>query len=88
MMVGCGETPEDVLSVMDNLRTAGCDAITIGQYLAPSEKHLSVRRFVPPAEFSELQKAARHKGFRAAACGPYVRSSYNAAEILGNVLDK
>jgi lipoic acid synthetase len=88
MMVGCGETPDEALSVMDDLRRAGCDVITVGQYLAPSEKHLPVRRFVPPEEFSELEKAARRKGFRAAACGPYVRSSYNAAEILGNALDK
>ncbi|TET31729.1 MAG: lipoyl synthase [Planctomycetota bacterium] len=85
MMVGCGETPDEVLSVMDDLRCAACDVITIGQYLAPSEKHLPVARFAPPGEFNELEKAARRKGFLAAACGPYIRSSYNAADILSKL---
>jgi lipoic acid synthetase len=82
MMVGCGETQEEVLVVMDDLRNAGCDVITIGQYLAPSKKHLPIQRFVEPREFAEMENAAEGKGFLAAACGPYVRSSYNAACVF------
>ncbi|MHC4662545.1 MAG: lipoyl synthase [Planctomycetota bacterium] len=83
MMVGCGETLEEVLAVMDDLRSSDCDVITIGQYLAPSEKHLPIHRFVVPEEFSEMKNAAKEKGFLGVACGPYVRSSYNAAYVFG-----
>jgi lipoic acid synthetase len=82
LMVGCGETDGEVLSVMDDLRGVRCDVITIGQYLAPSGAHLPISRFVPPEEFAAFERAAHKKGFLAAACGPYVRSSYDASGVL------
>ena len=82
LMVGCGETGEELLAVLGDLRASGCQVLTVGQYLAPSNGHFPVKRFVPPEEFAELETAARALGFLAVACGPFVRSSYNAQALF------
>jgi lipoic acid synthetase len=78
LMVGLGETPDEVLAVLANLREAGCEMVTIGQYLRPSPRHLPVREFVTPEQFAVYQSHARAMGFAAVASGPFVRSSYRA----------
>ena len=83
LMVGLGEEPEELRATMADLRSVGCDIITLGQYLRPSVKHLAVARFYPPAEFEELAGAARAMGFRHVEAAPLVRSSYRAARQLG-----
>lgn len=80
IMVGLGEAREEVMQVMDDLRTAGVDFLTIGQYLQPSRRHAEVKRFVPPQEFDALRSIARAKGFAMVAASPLTRSSYHAAE--------
>jgi lipoic acid synthetase len=80
IMVGLGETRAEVMQVMDDLRSAGVDFITIGQYLRPSPKHAPVERYVPPQEFAALASIARAKGFAMVAASPLTRSSYHAAE--------
>jgi lipoic acid synthetase len=82
LMVGLGETDEEVRAVLEDLRGAGCDILTIGQYLAPSAAHLPVARFVEPREFEAWEAAARALGFSAAACAPFVRSSYRAESLF------
>jgi len=81
LMVGLSETSEEVERVLADLREAGCKAITIGQYLAPSAEHLPVSRFVTPEEFETLERKALEMGFAGAFCGPFVRSSYCAGEV-------
>jgi lipoic acid synthetase len=83
LMLGLGETTEELLEVLADLRAVGCDTLTLGQYLAPTLKHVRVARFVPPAEFDGLAGLARSLGFRHVASGPYVRSSYHADEMVG-----
>jgi lipoic acid synthetase len=78
LMVGLGESNEEILEVLKDLRAHQVDMITIGQYLQPSRDHLPVERFVPPAEFDELGEIARELGFKHVASGPLVRSSYHA----------
>ena len=78
IMVGVGETDEEVVQAMRLLRGVGVDLLTIGQYLAPSPRHLVVDRFPEPERFIEWDQAAREMGFKAVACGPLVRSSYRA----------
>jgi lipoic acid synthetase len=80
IMVGLGETKEEVAQVMDDLRSADVDFITIGQYLQPTPKHHAVERFVTPAEFTEMRDMALAKGFLLAASSPLTRSSYHAGE--------
>jgi lipoic acid synthetase len=80
LMVGLGETNEEILEVMRDLRAHGCELLTIGQYLQPSRHHLPVLRFVTPEEFEQFAHAAREMGFRNAASGPMVRSSYHAEQ--------
>jgi lipoic acid synthetase len=77
-MLGLGETNEEVLQVLQDLRDHDVDMLTLGQYLQPSLSHLPVDRFVPPVEFDELGAAARTMGFKHVASGPLVRSSYHA----------
>ncbi|MFU8891195.1 MAG: lipoyl synthase [Anaerosomatales bacterium] len=81
LMLGLGETPEEVVAVMRDLRGAGCDLLTLGQYLRPSPAHLPVAEFVEPAVFEELARDARALGFSAVASAPFVRSSYHAKEL-------
>jgi lipoic acid synthetase len=78
IMVGLGETPEEVFSVMDDLREANVDFITIGQYLRPTQKHLPMERYVTPEEFDDYTRAARAKGFTMVSSAPLTRSSYHA----------
>lgn len=78
LMVGIGETDEEILQVMRDLRAHDVDMLTIGQYLAPSQAHLPVLRYVPPETFAMYQREAEQMGFSNAACGPLVRSSYHA----------
>ncbi|MBK9160919.1 MAG: lipoyl synthase [Nitrosomonadales bacterium] len=80
LMLGLGETDEEVLEVMRDLRTHGVDMLTIGQYLQPSDGHLPVLRYAPLESFALLEQAAKDMGFNHAACGPMVRSSYFADE--------
>ena len=80
LMVGLGESKAEVLQVMDDMRSAGVDFLTIGQYLQPTPKHAKVERFVPPEEFEQLRAAAVGKGFLLAACSPLTRSSYHAGD--------
>ncbi|MGE0606795.1 MAG: lipoyl synthase [Pirellulales bacterium] len=81
LMLGLGETREEIMDVLCDLRDAGCDLLTLGQYLQPTREHLPVVRYIPPAEFDELGAAARQLGFRQVASGPFVRSSYHAREM-------
>ncbi|MGZ5595034.1 MAG: lipoyl synthase [Usitatibacter sp.] len=78
VMVGLGETNEEILDVMRDLRAHGVDMLTLGQYLQPSKHHLSVARFAHPDEFRVFEAEALKMGFSNAACGPMVRSSYHA----------
>jgi lipoyl synthase len=78
LMVGLGETPEEILEVMRDLRAHAVDMLTIGQYLQPSKHHLPVARFAHPDEFKMFEARAAEMGFANAACGPMVRSSYRA----------
>jgi lipoic acid synthetase len=78
LMLGLGETIEEVYETMADLRSIGCDLLTLGQYLQPSPRHLPVARYVPPTEFDELGRQARAMGFADVASGPFVRSSYHA----------
>ena len=80
IMVGLGETRDEVLQVMDDLRSAGVDFLTIGQYLQPTRKHAAVDRYVSPDEFEGLAQAARAKGFLLVAASPFTRSSYHAGD--------
>jgi len=80
IMVGIGETTEEVFSVMDDLRDADVDFITIGQYLRPTQKHLPMDRYVTPDEFDDYARAALEKGFTMVSSSPLTRSSYHADE--------
>ncbi len=82
LMVGLGETADDLRKTFSDLRQAGCDLLTIGQYLQPTRRQLPVERFYHPEEFAALEEEARHFGFRGVAAGPLVRSSYLAHKLL------
>ncbi len=82
LMLGLGEMTEELLDVFSDLRAVDCDTLTLGQYLAPTLKHVPVARFVPPAEFDALAALARTLGFRKVVAGPFVRSSYHADEMV------
>ncbi len=81
LMLGLGETREELLDTLADLRDVRCDALTLGQYLTPTLKHVPVARYLPPAEFDELAALARALGFAKVASGPFVRSSYHADEL-------
>ena len=81
LMLGLGETRDEVLTALRDLRAVGCDILTLGQYLQPTLKHLPVVEFIPPAKFDELGAQARGMGFVHVASGPLVRSSYHADEF-------
>jgi lipoic acid synthetase len=78
VMVGLGETPEEVEAVMDDLRAHGCDVLTVGQYLQPTRQHLDVLEWVTPERFKTYETLALSKGFMFVESGPLVRSSYHA----------
>jgi lipoic acid synthetase len=81
LMLGLGEEPDDLRGVLRDLRSCGVDVLTLGQYLRPTLAQLPVERYVPPEEFDEWGREARGMGFLSVASGPFVRSSYNAAEV-------
>lgn len=80
IMVGLGETKEEILQVMDDLKSAGVDFLTIGQYLQPTPNHAPVMRYVDPDEFNYYERVARAKGFLMVSASPLTRSSYHAGE--------
>ena len=82
LMLGLGETDEEIAQCMDDLRAANVDLLTLGQYLRPTMHHLPVQRFVTPAEFDKYRQWALAKGFRECVSGPLVRSSYRAEQAL------
>lgn len=86
IMLGLGETREEVLVTLRDLRSAGCDAVTIGQYLRPTMKHLPVNSFIHPDEFKEYEQIGEEMGFAFVASGPFIRSSYNAIEFSKKVM--
>ncbi len=83
LMVGLGETDEELREVVRDLRSAGCGMITIGQYMRPSRQHPAVQRYMPPEEFDALAEYGRSIGVPKMFCAPLVRSSYHAAELAG-----
>lgn len=86
LMLGLGETPDEVRATLQDIRGAGVDVVALGQYLQPTLKHLPVDRFVPPEEFAAFKVFALGLGFRHCEAGPLVRSSYHAHEHVGNSL--
>ena len=81
IMLGLGESEEELLDTLRDLLNAGCDILTLGQYLQPSSTHLPVERYVPPDKFQSLQAKAVDLGFAGVAAGPFVRSSYQAEKL-------
>jgi lipoyl synthase len=83
LMLGVGETIDELFDVLADLRAIRCDVVTLGQYLAPTYKHsIPVARYVPPAEFDDIAAKARLLGFSQVVAGPFVRSSYHADEMV------
>ena len=82
LMLGLGEGHDEVVAVMEDLRAVGCDLLTIGQYLAPSAKHYPAKSYVSPERFQEYKTLGERMGFSFVASGPFVRSSFKAAEML------
>ena len=87
MMVGLGETKQEIIQTMKDLRSIDCDLLTIGQYLRPSKKHHPIIKFYHPEEFEELREIAMNLGFSHVAAGPLVRSSYHADEQHNAAID-
>ena len=81
LMLGLGETRDEITAVMKHLVSVNCKILTLGQYLAPTKSHYPVQRFVSDDEFTELKNSALELGFAACASGSYVRSSYNAQDL-------
>lgn len=89
IMLGIGETEDEVVQTMDDLRAVNCDVLTIGQYLQPTKLHLTVNEYVPPERFEFYKKIAEEKGFLYVASGPFVRTSYKAGEFfMENIIRK
>lgn len=86
LMLGLGERVTEVLQVLQDLRRAGCDMLTLGQYLQPTDRQLPVARHVPPDEFDSYQDRAEEMGFRSVAAGPMVRSSYHAENLCKDII--
>jgi lipoyl synthase len=86
IMVGLGESRDEILQVLDDMRSAGVDFLTIGQYLQPTLKHAEVKRFVPPEEFAELNTIGKAKGFLLVAASPLTRSSFHAGEDFARLV--
>ncbi|MBT4874623.1 MAG: lipoyl synthase [Desulfobacula sp.] len=82
IMLGLGERIEELEQTMEDLFKAGCDILTLGQYLQPTKAHLAVQKYYSPEEFKQLEKKARQIGFKKVAAGPFVRSSYNAQDLF------
>jgi lipoic acid synthetase len=89
IMLGCGESREEVLEAMQLLREAGVGVVTLGQYMRPTKRHMPVAEYVTPQAFEAYQRAGEAMGFLYVASGPLVRSSYRAGEYyLKNILHK
>ena len=86
IMLGLGETREEVVKTLQDLREIGVDAVTIGQYLRPTMKHLPVNSFIHPDEFKEYEQIGKDMGFVFVASGPFIRSSYNAIEFSKKIM--
>lgn len=84
-MLGLGETEEEVINLLQDLREVDCDFLTIGQYLQPRPDRLPVVRYIPPEEFEKYQKIGVEKGFKSVASSPFVRSSFHAAQMFGDI---
>ena len=82
LMLGLGETEEEIMATMDDLRAIGVDILTLGQYLRPTPNHLPVERYVTPEEFNRYRDIGLEKGFMEVAAGPLVRSSYRADKMF------
>lgn len=85
IMVGLGETKEEVISLMKDLRESSCDILTIGQYLQPDKEHLPVAEYIKPEQFENYKEIAEEMGFKYVASGPFVRSSYHAENFWDNI---
>jgi lipoic acid synthetase len=88
IMLGLGETMDEVAEALRDLRTHKVDFITIGQYMRPSKRHLAIKEFIDPARFGELEALANELGFLSCASGPLVRSSYKASEFYAKAMAK
>jgi lipoic acid synthetase len=88
LMIGLGESGEDILRTFADLRRAGCDLLTVGQYLQPTAAHRPAAKYYTPGEFSGFAAAARRLGFREVVSGPLVRSSYEAGRLFAAVREK
>ena len=88
MMVGLGETVEELQTAFTDLAHAHCNILTLGQYLQPSKEHLTVKHYLPPEQFDILKQQALHLGFAGVAAGPFVRSSYQAEELYNIAANK
>jgi lipoic acid synthetase len=86
IMVGLGETKEEIVELMEHAAEAGIDILTIGQYLRPSMKHAEIRKYYHPDEFAELRDAGRNLGIRWVFSGPLVRSSYHAEDVFEQMI--
>jgi lipoic acid synthetase len=82
LMLGLGETDDEIATAMDDMRSAGVDVLTLGQYLRPTINHLAIERWVTPEEFEQYRELALSKGFLECVSGPLVRSSYRAERAL------
>ena len=86
MMLGAGETKDEIANSIRDLANVGCSILTLGQYLSPSAQHVPVERFVHPDEFVQWREFARELGFRHVESGPLVRSSYHAADQVEHIV--
>ena len=82
LMLGLGETDDEILQALDDCREAGIDIVTFGQYLRPTKNHLPIERFVPPADFARYRDWGLERGFLEVVSGPLVRSSYRADRVF------
>ncbi len=87
-MLGLGERDEELFQVMDDLRCANVDFLTLGQYLQPTEKHFPVKKFIPPEDFEKFKKIAYSKGFLQVSSSPMTRSSYHAGDDFSKLKAK
>ena len=85
LMVGLGETPDEIYAVLDDLNECGCRIVTIGQYLQPTPQQINVAAFVAPEQFAAYKRHGENRGITRVVAGPFVRSSYHAAEVLGEL---
>jgi lipoic acid synthetase len=88
LMLGLGETPDEIKNTLQDLLDSGCSILTLGQYLQPTRQHLGVERFIPPEEFDDWKRVALEMGFSEVASGPLVRSSYRARDLYQSLKRK